>query len=102
MLDIKVEEQKCFREDRVHADLMLVLTSIIINKLNANSSTLAAFTDFKKAFDCIYENLLFYKMLSYNIDGNFFKSIYSLYEQSQFFLSNLMIYSSMLMQEVVT
>ena len=46
-------------------------------------STFAAFIDFRKAFDCINRDLLFYKMLLYNIDGKIFKSIHSLHDQSQ-------------------
>ena len=39
-----------------------------------------AFIDFKKVFDSINRNILFYRLLSYNIDGKIFKAIKSLYK----------------------
>ena len=41
-----------------------------------------AFIDFKKAFDIISRDLLFYRLLSYNIDGKIFKAINSLYKDT--------------------
>ena len=41
-----------------------------------------AFIDFKKAFDIINRDLLFYRLLSYNIDGKIFKVIKSLYKDT--------------------
>ena len=41
-----------------------------------------AFIDFKKAFDSINRDLLFYRLLSYNIDGKIFKAIKSLYKDT--------------------
>ena len=39
-----------------------------------------AFIDFKKAFDSINRDPLFYRLLSYNIDGKIFKAMKSLYK----------------------
>ena len=41
-----------------------------------------AFIDFKKAFDSINGDLLFYRLLSYNIDGKIFKAIKSVYKDT--------------------
>ena len=41
-----------------------------------------AIIDFKKAFDSINEDLLFYRLLSYNIDGKICKAIKSVYKDT--------------------
>ena len=41
-----------------------------------------ALIDFKKAFDIMNINILFYRLLSYNIDGKIFKAIKSLYKDT--------------------
>ncbi len=41
--------------------------------------TFAAFIDFKKAFDYVDRDLLFYRLLQYNIDAKVYNSIKSLY-----------------------
>ena len=41
-----------------------------------------AFIDFKKAFGSINRHLLFYRIVSYNIDGKIFEAIKSLYKDT--------------------
>ena len=45
-------------------------------------STFVAFVDMEKAFDWIDRELLFYKLLSYNVDGWFYLAIKSMYNGS--------------------
>ena len=82
MLNLISEEQNGFRKLRSCNDHIFVLTSIIRNRIFNNKSTYAAFIDMEKAFDKIDRNLLFYKLLQYNIDGNMYYSIKQLYQNN--------------------
>ena len=46
-----------------------------MNKTVLDRTCICDFIDFKKAFDIININLLFYRLLSYNIDGKIFYAI---------------------------
>ncbi len=52
---------------------MFTLTSIIRNRLAENKSIFACFSDMQKAFDWVDRDVLFYKLLKYNIDGQIYK-----------------------------
>ena len=43
---------------------------------------ICSFIDFKKAFDIINRDILFYRLLSYKIDGKIFNAIKSLYKDT--------------------
>ena len=78
--DLLVEEQNGFRRNRSCQDHIFTLTSIIRNRKNKGLSTFAAFIDFRKAFDSIDRELLFYKLISCGIEGKMYKAIQSLYK----------------------
>ncbi len=77
--DILVDEQNGFRPGRSCIDHIFSLSTLVQNRLNENKSTFAAFIDMEKAFDWIDRDLLFYKLLSYNITGKFYRAVVSLY-----------------------
>ena len=52
---------------------------MIRNRLNQKKDTFACFIDMQKAFDWVDRDLLFYKLLCMNIDGNVYDCIKSLY-----------------------
>ena len=43
--------------------------------------TFSCLIDLQKAFDWVYRDLLFYKLLEYNIDGNMYKAVRALYSK---------------------
>ena len=74
-----VEEQNGFRKNRSCIDHIFSLTSLIRNRFAENKDTFACFIDMQKAFDWVDRDMLFYKLLSYNIDGFIYKCIKALY-----------------------
>ena len=74
-----VEEQNGFRKKRACIDHIYSLTSMIRNRLADNKETFACYIDMQKAFDWVDREMLFYKLLAYNIDGNLYKCIKALY-----------------------
>ena len=81
-LDLIVDEQCGFRKGRSCLDQAYVLMSIIKNRMNVNKDTYVAFVDMEKCFDWVDREMLFYKLLMYNIDGYFYKAVKSLYSDT--------------------
>ncbi len=79
MMNIFVDEQNGFRKGRACIDHIFSLTSLVNNRLAQNKSTYACFIDMQKAFDWVDRDLLLYRLLTYNIDGNIYKCIKALY-----------------------
>ena len=77
-----VEEQNGFRQNRSCIDHIFSITTIVKNYICDYNHVFCVFIDFKNAFDIINRNLLFYRLLSYNIDGKIFNAIKSLYKVS--------------------
>ena len=82
ILNIFVEEQNGFRQNRSCIDHIFSISTIVKNYICDYKHVFCAFIDFKKAFDSINRDLLFYRLLSYNIDGKIFKAIKSLYKDT--------------------
>ena len=77
------EEQNGFRPKRSCEEHLFVLTSVIKSKLELKQSVYAAFVDFNKAFDWVDRHLLFYKLIhDYNVKGNIYWAIKSLYRET--------------------
>ena len=53
------------------------------NRLYYGKDTFVAFIDFTKAFDSVDRNLLLFKLLDYNINGNIYFAIKKLYSETQ-------------------
>ncbi len=56
-----------------------VLTSIIEKIMSENKDTFCSFIDMQNAFDWVNRDMLFYRLLDYNIDGNIYNCIKALY-----------------------
>uniref|UniRef100_A0A3B3H959 ribonuclease H n=1 Tax=Oryzias latipes TaxID=8090 RepID=A0A3B3H959_ORYLA len=78
--EVLVEEQNGFRRNRACIDNIYVLSSVVRARLQESKSTFVCFVDFKKAFDSIDRDLLQYKLLTYGINGQFYKAIKALYK----------------------
>ncbi len=79
-----VEEQNGFRRERSCEEHVFSLSSIIENNLNESKHSFAAFVDMEKAFDKVNRQLLFHKLLTLGIDGNFYHSVKSLYKNNEY------------------
>ena len=66
----------------MHISHIFSITTIVKKYICYYKYVFCAFIDFKNAFDSIDRNLLFYRLLSYNIDGKIFKAIKSLYKDT--------------------
>ena len=67
------------------ADHIFTLKTLLDKHLdqNTNEKVYACFVDFKKAFDSVWHEGLFFKLLYNNIGGNFYNIIKSLYSNSK-------------------
>ena len=77
--DTIVEEQNGFRSHRSAEEHVFTLSSVIKNRFCENKDTFVSFIDMCKAFDWVDRNLLFFKLLKYNISGKIYNAIQSLY-----------------------
>ena len=68
--DILIEEQAGFRSNRSTVDNLSVLHSIINSALQNGNKLFCAFLDFRKAFDYLNRNCLWFKLLDYGLRGN--------------------------------
>ena len=77
------EEQAGFREDYCTLDHTFTLYCLIDIYLSQKKRIYCAFIDYKKAFDSIKRNLLWSKMLKYNINGKMLRVIQNMYENAK-------------------
>ena len=77
--DILIEEQAGFRSNRSTVDNLSVLHSIINSALQNGKKLFCAFLDFRKAFDYLNRDCLWFKLLDYGLRGNIFIVIKSMY-----------------------
>ena len=77
--EILVEEQNGFRSGRSCIDHMYVLTTVLRNRKEQGKDTFLAFIDYKKAFDSVNRNMLFFKLASIGVTRNIYRAIVSLY-----------------------
>ncbi len=81
--ELIVDEQNGFRKRRSCVEHIFTLNSVIRNNLNQNKQICCAFIDFKKAFDFVNRDLLFYKLLVNKIDGKFFNAVKQMYTNTE-------------------
>ena len=80
--DIIVEEQNGFCSHRSAEEHIFTLCSVIKNRLCENKDTFVSFIDMCKAFGWVDRNLLFFKLLKYNISRKIYNAIKSLYSNT--------------------
>ena len=79
------KEQIGFKKGSRTSDHILTLKTIIDKAFKSSKKVYACFIDFKKAFDTINkEALFFYKLSQYNIKGTFFDIIQNMYKEVLF------------------
>ena len=74
-----------FQSGHRTADHIFTLKTIIDKRINQNKKEklYACFVDFRKAFDSVWHEGLFLKLLENKIDGNFYNLVKSLYSNSK-------------------
>ena len=77
------EEQNGFRSARSCTDHLFVLITILRNRKYMGKETFLTFIDFKKAFDSVNRDLLFFRLLQVGVVGRMYKAINSLYSNPQ-------------------
>ena len=77
--EILSEGQNGFRKDRSCLDHIYTLHTIIKNRKHQRKDTFACFVDYRKAFDTVDRNCLWFKLLSLGINGKIIHAIQSLY-----------------------
>ena len=77
--NLYVDEQNGFRKGRSCIDHVHSLSTVIRKRKRKSLSTFVAFVDLEKAFDRIDRNLLYYRLLSYNINGKIYNAIRAMY-----------------------
>lgn len=55
------------------------MTTILRNRNNEGKPTFVSYIDAEKAFDRVDRELLFYKLLRHGVNGNFYKTLNSMY-----------------------
>ena len=80
--DILAEEQNGFRSNRACIDHIYTLCTILRHRKALGLSTYCCFIDFRRAFDSLDHDLLFYKLLSYGIKGNMYRAIKIMYSNN--------------------
>ena len=65
-------------KDHVRITFSLYKLTVLLKKEN---STFCSFVDLEKAFDWINRDILMYKLLNYNIDGNMYFAIKAMLNQ---------------------
>lgn len=94
------ENQAGFRKGYATTDHAFVLNSLVEILKAQKGKLFCCFIDFSKAFDSVWRNGLWYKLLKHNINGKLFQVIYNMYqnirscvkhsgEQSESFYSNI-------------
>ena len=78
-----VEEQNGFRKKRNCVEHIYTLYTIINSRKLSKQSTYVCFIDYKKAFDTVNRDLLWYKLMCIGITGRILDAIQSLYVNVQ-------------------
>ena len=79
--EILLANQAGFRKNHSTLDHCFVLKSLIDLFLHNKKRLFVAFIDYRKAFDSVWRNGLWDKLLSQNVDGKIFRIITNLYSQ---------------------
>ena len=77
--NILVGEQNGFRASRSCIDHIFVLVTVLRNRKLLGKETFLAFIDYKKAFDSVERNLLFFKLAQIGVSGRMYHAISRLY-----------------------
>ena len=90
-----------FKADYSTVDAIFILQSLIDNTINSKKKLYACFIDLKRAFDSVYRNGLWYKMIKNGIDGKMFNLIRSIYSEVMSCVKNINTFSDFFKSDLV-
>ena len=76
-----MDAQFGFKSKHSTVDAIFILNSLIEKHLNSKKQLYCAFIDFKRAFDSVYRNGLWYKLIKSGVDGKVLSLIRSMYKE---------------------
>ena len=76
---VYVEAQAGFRKGMGTIDNIFILHSLISHRVNEKKMLFSAFIDFKKAFDFVVRDVLWYKLIQMGVRGKILNIIQSMY-----------------------
>jgi len=76
---VYIEAQAGFRRGMSTVDNVFILQSLVNHCFNENKKLFCAFVDFKKAFDFVVRDILWFKLIKYGVRGNILSVIKSMY-----------------------
>ena len=77
---VYIEAQAGFRSEMGTVDNVFVLHGLITHLINQGKKLFCAFVDFKKAFDFINRDIIWYKLIKLGVRGNILNVIKSMYQ----------------------
>ena len=80
MYQVYIEAQCDFRKCRSTFDNIFVLHGLITHVLNGRKRFYCAFIDFRKAFDYVVRDILWYKQIKLGVRGQILKIVKNMYE----------------------
>ena len=82
--DLLVPEQLCFRRDASCMEHVMLIYLVTENRKLLGKDTFLCFIDFRKAFDSVNRNLLWYKLQLYGLNGALLNIISHLYKDVRY------------------
>ena len=83
MENLVSENQIGFKQNSRTSDHILTLKSVTDFQKSRNEKVFATFIDLRKAFDTVWRDGLFYKMLKHGINGKTYNIIHSMYTKNK-------------------
>ena len=77
--EISTDAQFGFKSGHSTIDAIFILQNLIQKRLNNKKRLYCAFIDLQRAFDSVYRNALWYKLIKYGVDGKLLKLLRSMY-----------------------
>ena len=84
----------------IYIKSIFILQSLINNAINGKKKMYSAFIDLKRAFDSVYRNGLWYKMIKNGLDGKLFDLIKSIYSEVKLCVKNINTFSDFFNSDV--
>ena len=89
-----------FRKGRSTVDNIYILNTLINKHKSLNRKLFVCFVDFSKAFDSVWRDGLFYKLLKHNINGPIYRLIKNMYQETSYIVKTQIGISDPIMSEI--
>lgn len=86
---VNSDAQFGFKPKQSTVDAIFILSALIEKHLQSKTKFCCAFVDFKRAFDSVYRNGLWYKMIKSGIDGTVLSIVRSMYNEVKACVRNM-------------